>query len=375
MRRSAGAQLGLHCLRALRMGTLRMTSTAPRQLPLFEQLAAPAEWHTIDQRVRGTRFIDLPVKSVLNSPAATHMGFWSVNPYVGCEFGCTYCYARDTHRYTVERAHHEGRLDDETFREFRGAEGWEAFENRILVKLHAPAVLARTLDPRRLAGNPLVIGTATDPYQPAERRFRLTRSILETLLAYRGLSIGIITKSPLVARDIDVLTQLGGRHRVSVHVSIATANARLARRLEPRSPVPSARLRALGRLTAAGVRAGILVAPILPGITDDVAGLSGLLAAARQLGAHYAVASPLRLGPAARRRFLPYLAEEFPELSARYQRHFARAEQVSPAYQRALHRRFEALQRLHGYDVSEGMREEQGWREPASGSKDQPSLF
>src|SRR6478736_10547698 len=116
----------------------------------------------LDQRNRGTRFIGLSVQSVLNTPAATHMGFWSINPYVGCEFGCTYCYARDTHRYAVERSG----LPPEPLPD------WEAFERRILVKTGAADVLVRTLDPARLGGQALVIGTATDPYQPAERRFR-----------------------------------------------------------------------------------------------------------------------------------------------------------------------------------------------------------
>jgi len=348
---------------------------APRQLPLFDDAAPAVRWETLDERARGTRFVGLPVRSVLNSPGATHMGFWSVNPYIGCEFGCTYCYARDTHRYTVERAHHDGRLDDAAFREFTGAEGWEAFEQRILVKRDAASVLARTLDPRRLAGSTLVIGTATDPYQPAERKFRVTRAILETLTGFRGLSIGIITKSPLITRDIDLLARLSRKHQLSVHLSIATADARLARRLEPRSPVPSARLRALGRITSAGIRAGVLIAPIIPGITDDVPGLSALLAAAHAMGAAYAVGNALRLGPAARRRFLPYLDQEFPLLAGRYRRHYAATDHASPAYQRALAARLARLQRLHGFDVEAGLREAREWRDGPNAPEEQGALF
>ncbi|MBA2626475.1 MAG: radical SAM protein [Gemmatimonadales bacterium] len=352
-----------------------MSGAVRRQLPLFESAAAPTPWETLDERDRGTRFVALPVRSVLNPPSATGMGFWSVNPYIGCEFGCTYCYARDTHRYAVERAHDEGRLDDEAFQEFRGPGGWEAFERRILVKRDAPAVLARTLEPARLAGYSLVIGTATDPYQPAERRFRLTRGILEVLLAHRGLTIGIITKSPLVTRDIDVLARLSERNSVSVHVSLATADARLARRLEPRTPVPSARLRALQRLRQAGIRAGILIAPILPGINDDVNGLSALLAEARARDAQYAVGSSLRLGPAARNRFLPFLDSEFPVIAARYRRHYASSTMASPAYRRALHGRLERLQREHGFDVDEGMREEREWRQGVTAGDVQVKLL
>lgn len=363
MRRPSGSELGLHHLRPLRLGSLRVNAAAARQLPLFDDAPHVVRWETLDERARGTRFVSLPVRSILNSASATHMGFWSINPYIGCEFGCTYCYARDTHRYTVERAHHDGQLDDTAFREFSGGEGWEAFEQRILVKKDAAAILARTLDPRRLAGSSLVIGTATDPYQPAERKFRITRSILETLLGFRGLSLGIITKSPLITRDLDLLARLAQSHSVNVHLSIATADSRLARRLEPRSPVPGARLRALGRITAAGIRAGVLIAPIIPGITDDVPGLSALLAAARSMGASYAAGHPLRLGPAARRRFLPCLDREFPALAGRYRRHYAATDQASPAYQRALAARMARLLRLHGYDVDARMRETREWRD------------
>jgi len=372
VRRAARSRLRLHDLRALRVGTVRL---APRQLPLFEGTGEPAGWKLLDERARGTKFVELPVRRILNSSVATGMGFWSVNPYVGCEFGCAYCYARDTHRYTVERAHDQGQLSEEAFREFRGEEGWEAFERRIFVKSGAADVLVRTLDPARLAGASIVIGTATDPYQPAERRFRLTRAILEALGRHRGLSIGIITKSPLVVRDIDLLAELGGRHRVSVHMSIATIDAALARRLEPRSPVPAARIRALARLAAAGVRTGILIAPIIPGVTDGRAALSGLIAAARSAGASYAVGSPLRLGPAARRRFLPYLEREFPELAPRYRRHYAGADHVTRGYHDALDRRLEELQREHGFDVEEGLREAEEWRDGPVAATEQQEMF
>ena len=127
------------------------------------------------------------------------------------------------------------------------------------------------------------------------------------LRSYHGLSIGIITKSPLVTRDLDLLQALSSRHEVTVNISLATADARLARRLELRSPVPAARLRALRRLTEGGVHAGLLVAPIIPGVTDDWAGLARLMEAAKEAGARYVVGSALRLGPAARHRFLPFL--------------------------------------------------------------------
>ena len=261
------------------------------------------------------------------------MGFWSLNPYVGCEFGCAYCYARDTHRWTVERAERQYHDD---------------FEQRILVKPDAAAVLIRTLNPAKLAGQPLVIGTATDPYQPAERRFRLTRRILEALLYYRGLAVEIITKSPLITRDVDVLRQLSSRHRLSVNISLASLDAKLLRRLEPRTPVPTARLRALRQLTANGIHAGLLVAPIIPGLTDGRRGLARLMRAAKEAGARYVIGSALRLNPAARRHFLPVLDREFPELAERYRRHYATSDNASRAYQAALGSRLQELRRAVG---------------------------
>jgi DNA repair photolyase len=306
-----------------------------RRQPEAAARSAPSGLVTLDRRARGTEFLAVSARSVLNSPAATHMPFWSLNPYVGCEFGCTYCYARDTHRYLVERM--GGQVET--------LPAWEAFERRVIVKLDVAAVLARTLDPARLAGSSLVIGTATDPYQPAERKFRLTRRVLEALLAYRGLSIGLITKSPLVTRDLDVLCRLSQRHHLEVNISLATLDRRLARRLELRSPVPAARLRALAKLVRGGVRAGLLVAPIVPCVTDSRAALDALFRAAREAGARYVVGSALRLGPAARHRFLPHLAQEFPHLAERYAQHYRSRTSASRQYQDALARRLRALRR------------------------------
>ena len=187
---------------------------SPGQLELPVLAPAPRQLDVLDERARGTMFLELSPRSVLNSSASTRMGFWSVNPYVGCEFGCTYCYARDTHRYAVERASaSSGVISDDAAAPMPP---WLAFERRILVKTNAPEVLARTLDPARLEGQSLVIGTATDPYQPAERRFRITRRLLEVLLGFRDLSIGIITKSPLIARDAALLGALSRRHEVTI---------------------------------------------------------------------------------------------------------------------------------------------------------------
>src|SRR5207253_5242822 len=154
-----------------------------RQLQLLNAVPPyrPAALPILDERLRGTKFVSLEAKSVLNSPLQTGVDFWSLNPYIGCEFGCTYCYARYAHRYAVERAHDAGRLSDEEFVEFRGPHGWEAFEQRVFVKHQLLGALEgdlrrywRSLGTTARPATPIVIGPATDPYRPAERRFRLT---------------------------------------------------------------------------------------------------------------------------------------------------------------------------------------------------------
>jgi DNA repair photolyase len=314
----------------------------------------PPRLAVLDERLRGTRFVSLAPQRVLNPPSQTGMDFWSLNPYVGCEFGCSYCYARYAHRYVVERAHDAGKLTDAEFADYRGPHGWEAFERRIFVKEQILGALEADL--RRLpSGQTVVIGTATDPYQPAERRFRITRAVLERLARCEGLSVGIITKSPLVARDVDVLRRLQQHNALEVYVSLITVDVGLVRTLEARSPLPAVRLRGLAKLTAAGLSAGLIVAPVLPGITDDVPHLEALFAAAREAGARFLHAGPLRLYPAIRDRFLPLLDERFPHLAARYRAAFATRSSAPRAYARALSRRIRRLQARFGFAVNDGM--------------------
>jgi DNA repair photolyase len=314
----------------------------------------------LDSRLRGTKFVSLQPKSVLNSPQQTGVDFWSLNPYIGCEFGCTYCYARYAHRYAVERAHDAGKLDDAEFRDFRGAHGWEAFEQRIFVKEQVLGALEADL--RRYfrsiqdgPAEPIVIGTATDPYQPAERRFRLTRQILERVARCEGLNLGIITKSPLVARDVDLLRRIQERSDLEVYVSLISVDAALVRKVEVRSPMPATRLRALKRLSEAGVHVGLIVAPVLPGISDDLPHLEALFGAARDAGAKFVHAGPLRLYAGIRDRFLPVLDGQFPHLSARYRRAYRKRSHAPPEYARALAARIQRLQSRFGFPVNDGM--------------------
>ena len=323
----------------------------PAQLPLvqLEPASRTRTLEVLDERQRGTRFLAIAPRAAINSPRSTGMGFWSLNPYVGCEFACSYCYARDTHRYAVERARAAGALPaDPALDEMPP---WQAFERRILVKRNLASLLARALDRHGLGDATLLIGTATDPYQPAERQFRVTRSVLEVLAGRRGLKVAITTKSPLVTRDVELLATLARRHALRVHVSLATTDAPLARRLEPRSPAPHARLRALARLRQEGIDAGLLVAPIVPLLTDSAESLRAIFVAASAANASFVVqGGALRLGPAARARFLPHLAQEFPELADRYRIHFGTHTAASRDYRRALSRRFKRLQREYGFD-------------------------
>jgi DNA repair photolyase len=282
-------------------------------------------------------------KSVLNSPSATGMGFWSINPYVGCAFACSYCYAPYAHRYAVDRS-----LSEEPNEGVRASlqelPAQTAFSRRIIVKRNAPDVLRQELTPGRVKraalerGELLLIGSATDPYQPAERRFQLTRGMLEVLTSLRGLDLCIITKSPLIARDVDLLSQIAAHASVTVHLSLITVDRDLARRIEPRAPTPESRLRALRRLSEAGVDVGINVMPVLPGITDNPYGIEQLLRAVKDAGARSVSACTLRMRSDTRERYMDMLEREFPELLPRYRRAYSRSYAVSENYQEGLRR-------------------------------------
>jgi DNA repair photolyase len=304
---------------------------------------------------------EVAARSVLNPPEATGIGCWSLNPYVGCAFGCAYCYARYAHRYASERARdaaNDDAADDEPL------PPWLAFERRVMVKRDAPALVRRALATRAaryrrlLSGEQaLIVGTATDPYQPAERRFRVTRGVLEALAEHPGLRVVIITKSPLVARDVDVLARIARHATLSVHVSLITLDRALARRVEPRAPTPEARLRAVAQLSATGIDVGINCMPVLPGITDRPRDLAALVRSAAEAGASHVAAGALRLQPAARDRYLPWLAAEFPALAARYRATYARGHYAGDAYRRGLHDYVVRLCERHGLRVREYRRD------------------
>ena len=224
---------------------------------------------------------------------------------------------------------------------------WLAFERRIMVKREAPALvrkaLARpgTLD--ALHREAVVIGTATDPYQPAERRFRITRGVLEALAEQSGIRVAIITKSPLITRDVDVLRRINERSRLTVHISLITVDREIARILEPRAPTPEARLRAIARLSANGIQVGVNCMPVLPGITDAPEMIEELVRSVKAANASYIGACALRLQATARERYLPFIAAEFPELAKKYRRAYANGYQVSEKYRDGLAERFKVV--------------------------------
>jgi len=322
----------------------------PRQEPLFgEAYERESRLLPVIGQQKDIRYYSSFAKNVLNGPEVTGMGFWSINPYVGCAFGCAYCYARYAHRYVMERAADSDRMENALHAQYEQMPPWLAFERNIFVKQNAPDVLARTLrhgSDKHLAllkGETIVIGTATDPYQPAERRFRVTRRILEVLADHPGLKVSIISKSPLITRDIDLLSRINRISELHIHLSLITLRRELARRLEPRSPTPESRVRALARLREAGIDAGINCMPVLPGITDNPSDLEELVKRVSEAGATYVGACALRLRASARERYLPFIEKEFPHLADRYRNTYARSHSAGEKYREGLAQFFDTI--------------------------------
>jgi DNA repair photolyase len=235
--------------------------------------------------------------------------------------------------------------------------GPEPFEQRIFVKRRSSVLRALDTDLRKLrrrtvrdGTQTLLIGSSTDPYQPAERLYQITRTILDRLRTERGIRIGIITKSPLICRDIDLLKALARRNLVSVYISLISADINIIKQFEARSPIPHVRLRALDKLTRNGIRAGLLVAPILPGITDTVQQIELLMSEARDAGAHFVHPVPLRMYSDTRKRVLPILASAYPGLVTRYHANYDKGQNVPDTYLGALRTRFRDIGRRFGIE-------------------------
>jgi DNA repair photolyase len=250
-------------------------------------------------------YIHVRAKRIVNRvPEASRMPFrFTINAYRGCAHACTYCFARPTH-------------------EFLGMNAGDDFERRIVVKVNAAEKLRRELCEPRWGGDHIAMGTNTDPYQPAEGRYRLTRSIIEALGEAQN-EFSILTKSPMIVRDLDVLTAAAQRTQVRCNLSIGTLDEEVWRASEPGTPPPGQRVEALRRLNEAGIACGVLIAPILPGISDDPAQLEAVIEAVIAAGAVSISPILLHLRPGVREVFMPWLAGYRPDLVERYRKLYA----------------------------------------------------
>ncbi len=282
----------------------RLRWTAPAgagQLALFdapERVVGRGEY-------RGLEFVHVRARSLINTlPATAPLPFrHTINPYRGCSHACTYCFARPTHEYL-------------------GLDPGTEFDRVIVVKVNAVELLAAELAPKRWAGHAVAMGTNTDPYQPAEGKYRLTRGIVETLAA-AGNPFSVLTKSTLVLRDLDLLVDAARRTDVELCFSIGTLDDDVWRATEPGTSRPRQRLEAVPRLNDAGVRCGVLVAPVLPGLSDDREHLEAVVRGAVDAGATSVSSVLLHLRPGVRQHYLGWLEGARPDLVGRHERLYA----------------------------------------------------
>jgi DNA repair photolyase len=300
-------------------------------------------------------YFTLPNKSLLNRCVSNRqMPFtWTINPYRGCEFGCRYCYARYTHEFMEMR------------------DGME-FEQKIYVKQHAAGLLRREL--RRVKPDEAIaLGTATDPYQPAERRYEVTRGILEEFARHRGFELGIVTKSNLIVGDLELLKEVAKANRISVHITVTTLDVDLARILEPSAPRPDLRLDAVRTLAQAGIRVGVSCSPVVPGITDSAKDLESLISAAADAGADYVFANPLFLKPCSAAVFLPFVQQNFPHLAQNYRERYQGRAFLPAAYGKRLSHLIAHLREK--YKITRARRPAYATKWPVQAFDEQLNLF
>jgi DNA repair photolyase len=343
-------------------------SSPPQSLfPILEQdfprqrigpLARAAAEAPLDSTGCLTEYRPLASRSILGKTTSkrglpfTH----AINPYRGCEFACRYCYARYTHE----------------FMEMRNPED---FERKIYFKQNAGWLLAQELK-RLKPGTQIALGTATDPYQPLERKQGVTRSLLETFASEKGFQLGIITKSTLILRDLDLLKEIGRRHKLTLHVTVTTMNTKLARVLEPRAPRPDLRIEAVARLRQAGLRTGVMCSPLMPGITDSRSSIAAVAKAASLAGACFMGAGALFLKPCSRATFLSFVQEHFPAQLAAYEQRYGERAFVSPEYRRRISDLVDAIRREYKLGLRYGgePEAEEAAQEPAETVELQPWL-
>jgi DNA repair photolyase len=289
---------------------------------------------------RGLTFYEVCAKSALNAvPPASQVPFrWTVNAYRGCSHACRYCFARKTHEY----------LDLDS-----GAD----FDSRIVVKVNVAEVLRRELQRRSWRGEHVALGTNTDPYQRAEGRYALTRGVLRELVRVRN-PFSVLTKSALITRDLDLLTAAADVTSVSAALSVGFLDAEVWRTVEPGTPPPQRRLETVASLRRAGIRTGVLMAPVLPWLTDSPAQLDATVAAIAASGADSVTPLVLHLRPGAREWWMAWLAETHPDLVDRYRGMYAGGSYAPKAYAARISEQVAALARRHGV----GRQVRTGWR-------------
>lgn len=273
----------------------RLTDAPDAQGTLFDE----REWIPGTGDLAGLEMLHVRARRVVNRvPPASRMPFrWTINVYRGCSHACVYCFARPTHEYL-------------------GLGIGEDFERRIVVKVNAPERVRAELSSPRWTGEHIAMGTNTDPYQVAEGRYRLTRGVIEVLAEARN-PFSVLTKSPLITRDTELLAEAAGRTDVQTALSVPTLDRAMWRATEPRAPSPHKRLEAVARLNAAGVPCGVLVAPVLPGLTDDPAMLRAVVRGAVDAGATSVSGILLHLRPGVREHYLAWLRGHDPRLAER----------------------------------------------------------
>lgn len=286
-------------------------------LDTFSPLGRRAALAPLDSSGCQTEYRPLPTRSIVckvNSRRGlpfTH----AINPYRSCEFACRYCYARYAHEFLEMTP--------------------EDFEHKIYFKQNAAWLLMQELK-RLRPGTDIALGTATDPYQPLERNQEVTRSLLEVFANTSGFGLGLVTKSTLILRDVDLLKEVNRRHKLTVHLTVTTMNTKLARILEPRAPRPDLRIQTLAALREAGLRSGILCSPLMPGITDSRSSISGVAKAAAQAGANFFAAGALFLKSCSLPTFFAFVRKHFPEQLPAYERRYSQSAFVSPEYRKRL---------------------------------------
>ncbi|MFC4534727.1 Rv2578c family radical SAM protein [Sphaerisporangium dianthi] len=309
----------------MRWDNLRLTDAGQgaAEAPLFARGAVARSFDTPE--FRGMTFYEIHARSIVNRvPASSHVPFeWTVNPYRGCSHACVYCFARKTHTYLDLDSGHD-------------------FDSKIVVKVNAPELLRKELAAPRWGGHPIAMGTNVDCYQRAEGRYRLMPGILAALRDARN-PFSVLTKGSLILRDLDLLAEAAEVTEVSTALSIGFVDDDLWRSVEPGTPRPAARLEVCAALAGRGVPCGVLMAPILPYLSDSPQALARAVGQIAEAGATHVVPIVLHLRPGAREWFLGWLGREHPRLVPRYLELYGRGAYAPKAYQARVMRQVREL--------------------------------